>query len=119
MKKLLILIVLSASFLLCGCTQSAPSYKTELINSAWKASAEGGAEAELGFSGEPDGLSADFIIKNAGKTVKISGKCVADEHSFVIFDASVLQNYAFDYVPKGDTLDLTYNNKTITFQKQP
>lgn len=119
MKKTLVIIALIVLLLLCGCTQNAPSYKTELINSAWKVKAEGGAEAVLEFSGEADDLSAEFTITNADKTVKISGNCLADEQSFVIFDGSVMQNYAFDYLPKGDTLDLTYNNKTITLQKQP
>ena len=36
----------------------------------------------------------------------------------MILLTSLSQNYAFDYTPKGDTLEITYNNSTLTMQKQ-
>ncbi len=118
MKKLLIILVFSFAFIISGCTQNAPCYKTELIQSRWSAVQEGGAEIELEFFGDPEDLSAKIIITNAQKSVKISGECLLDEQSFVIFDSSVFQNYAFDYIPKGNTLELTYNGSAISLQKQ-
>ena len=118
MKKLLILLVFPFVFIISGCTQNASCYKTELIQNRWSAALEGGSEIKLEFFGEQGDLSAEITITNAQKSVKISGDCLADEQSFVIFDSSVFRNYAFDYIPKGDTLELTYNGSTISLQKQ-
>ena len=118
MKKLVILLVLSAVMLFCGCTQNAPSPQNELTSSRWAATLEDGAEVKLEFFGEPDDLSAGFEITNAEKNVNISGDCLTDGKSFVIFDESVSQNFAFDYTPKGNTLDISYNGSTLTLQKQ-
>ncbi len=118
MKKLLFSAVIISLLMLCGCTQNAPSPQNELISSNWTASLDGGGELSLEFSGEPGDLSAEFNLKNAGKDITISGDCLVDSTSIVIFDSSVSQNYAFDYTPKGDTLEITYNNSTLTMQKQ-
>lgn len=118
MKKLVIFLVLSAVMLFCGCTQNAPSPQNELISSRWAATLDGGAEVKLQFRGEPGDLSADLEITNAGKSVNISGDCLTDGSSFVIFDESISQNFAFDYTPKGNTLDISYNGSTLTLQKQ-
>ena len=118
MKKLVILLILPMVMLFCGCTQNAPSPQNELTSSRWTAKLEGGAEVELQFYGEPGDMSADFKITNAGKSVNISGDCLTDGSSFVIFDESISQNFAFDYTPKGNTLDISYNGSTLTLQKQ-
>lgn len=118
MKKLVILLVLSAVMLFCGCTQNAPSPQNELISSCWAETLEGGGEVKLEFYGEPDDLSADFVITNAKKSVSISGKCLTDSKSFVIFDDSISQNFAFDYTTKGNMLDIYYNGNVLTLQKQ-
>jgi hypothetical protein len=104
--------------MLCGWTQNAPSPQNELISSNWTASLDGGGELSLKFYGEPGDLSAEFNLKNAGKDVTISGDCLVDSTSIVIFDSSVSQNYAFDYTPKGDTLEISYNHNVLTMQKQ-
>ena len=118
MKKLVIFFVLSAFTLFCGCTQNAPSPQNELLSSRWAANLEGGAEVELHFYGEPGDLSAELKITNAGKSVNISGDCLTDSSSFVIFDETISQNFAFAYTPKGDTLDISCNGSTLTLQKQ-
>ena len=104
--------------MLCGCTQNAPGAQNELISSSWSAKLDGGGELSLKFTGEPGDLSAELNIKNAGKNVTISGDCLVDSGSIVIFDSSVSQNYAFDYTPKGDTLEISYNKSVITMQKE-
>ena len=95
MKKLLFSAVIISLLMLCGCTQNAPSPQNELISSNWTASLDGGGELSLKFYGEPGDLSAEFNLKNAGKDVTISGDCLVDSTSIVIFDSSVSQNYAF------------------------
>jgi len=117
-KKLLFSAVIISLLMLCGCTQNAPSPQNELISSNWTASLDGGGELSLKFHGEPGDLSAEFNLKNAGKDVTISGDCLVDSTSIVIFDSSVSQNYAFDYTPKGDTLEISYNHNVLTMQKQ-
>lgn len=100
-----------------GCTQSSPGYKNELISSSWSANLTGGAQLSLDFEEADGDLYANLSITNASKKAEISGQCLLDEESFVIFDSSVCQNYAFDFVPKGKTLELSYNGKSITLQK--
>lgn len=117
-KKLLFSAVIISLLMLCGCTQNAPSPQNELISSNWTASLDGGGELSLKFYGEPGDLSAEFNLKNAGKDVTISGDCLVDSTSIVIFDSSVSQNYAFDYTPKGDTLEISYNHNVLIMQKQ-
>lgn len=116
--KRLFLTVAALSIFLCGCTQTAPSYSKELTESTWGANLDGGAELSLSFSGEPGDMFADLSIKNAGISADISGRCLADEESFVIFDTESAQNYAFEYTPKGSTLEISYNNAVLTLQKQ-
>ena len=117
-KKMLFSAVIISFLMLCGCIQNAPSPQNELISSNWTASLDGGGELSLKFYGEPGDLSAEFNLKNAGKDVTISGDCLVDSTSIVIFDSSVSQNYAFDYTPKGDTLEISYNHNVLTLQKQ-
>ncbi len=112
------IIITALLFTLCGCSESAPSYSRELTESRWSAKLEGGAELSLGFSGEPDDLRAELSISNAGEFAEISGRCLIDEGSFVIFDAQSAQNYAFEYTPKGSTLEISYNSNILTLQKQ-
>lgn len=85
----------------------------ELTSSKWKAKLEGGAEINLKF----DGNIAELKISNSGKSTEIKGDYIADQSSFVIFMPEVSQNYSFDYTPKGNKLDLSYNNNTITLNK--
>lgn len=121
MKKPLLsaaIIAIICSVMLCGCTQNAPSPQNELISSIWTAELDGGGELSLKFYGEPGNLSAELNLKNAGKDVAISGDCLVDSGSIVIFDSSVSQNYAFDYTPKGDTLEIMYDKRALTMQKQ-
>lgn len=61
--------------------------------------------------------TATLKINNSGKSTEIKGSYIADESTFVIFMPEVSQNYTFDYTPKGDKLDLSYNNNTITLNK--
>lgn len=49
---------------------------------------------------------------------EISGKCVIDDSNIVIFVPSLSLNYGFEYLPKGDELDLTYGGGTITLEKE-
>ena len=118
MKKPLFSAVILCSLLFCGCTQNAPSPQNELISSSWTAELDGGGELSLKFYGEPGDLSAELNLKNAGKDVTISGDCLVDSTSIVIFDSTVSQNYALDYTPKGDTLEISYNNTFLTLRKQ-
>ncbi len=66
---------------------------------------------------EFDEDTAVLKINNSGKSTEIKGDYIADQSSFVIFMPEVSQNYSFDYTPKGNKLDLTHNNNTITLNK--
>lgn len=118
MKKALLLLIMLSLLVVCGCAQSEPCPQKELTESRWSAALEGGGEVTLCFSGESEELYAELDISNAQKNVEICGYCLADRDSFVIFDKSVLQNFAFDYIPKGDSLDISYNGSVMTLQKQ-
>ena len=113
MKKILFIFMFCAVFL-CGCTQSTSGSVEELCNYSWSKTLDGGAEVRLSF----DGDSAALTVDSAGESIEISGKCVIDDSNIVIFVPSLSLNYGFEYLPKGDELDLTYGGGTITLEKE-
>ena len=38
---------------------------------------------------------------------------IADDRNLVIFDSGTKRNYSFSYVPRGDTLELSYAGEQI------
>lgn len=113
MKKFVALFYLIICIMFCSCTQNTSGYSYELTSSKWKSTLEGGAEVSLSFDNEIASLS----IKNSDKSTQIKGKFIADEETFVIFVPEICQNYGFSYAPKGNTLDITYNDNTISLEK--
>lgn len=113
MKKFVVALLILFSFILCSCTANTSGYIYELTSSKWTANLDGGAELELEF----DNDTAYLYIQNAEKYSKIEGKYIADETTFVIFVPEISTNYIFNYKPKGNTLDLSYNGNTITLNK--
>ena len=109
MMKAVVCCLFCVMMLFCGCSKSAPGEKTELTGKSWSAKLEGGGEATLSF----DGDNAEFALKNSGEQDVIKGKFVADESALVIFDGAMCQNYRFDYTPRGDMLEISYNGGTI------
>ena len=114
MKKFVIILSFFLCFLFCGCSIDTSGYVQELTSSKWNVKLKGGAKLSLEFNED----YADFTIQNGELGTSIRGKYVADEKSFVIFMPEISQNYTFLYTPKGEKLDLTYNNATITLTKQ-
>ncbi len=113
MKKFVALICILLCLLLCSCSIATTGYSDELTLNSWCAKLDGGAEINLKFKDD----SASLTLKSGDETTEICGKYLADEKSFVIFMPEISQNYTFLYVPKGDKLDVTYNNSTITLNK--
>ncbi len=113
LKKIVAVLLISVCFVFSACTTDTSGYAYELISSKWETKLEGGAEVNLEFCKD----SAVIKISNSGKSTEIKGSYIADEDSFVIFMPEVAQNYTFDYTPKGDKLDLSYNDSTITLNK--
>lgn len=105
--------MLLSAVVLGGCSSAPVGCQSELTGAAWRASLEGGAEVRLRFE---DG-AAHFRIENAGESADISGQYLVDAERFVIFVPEVGQNYAFDYTPKGDTLELRWEGGVLTLQK--
>ena len=101
MKKFVALICILLCLLLCSCSIATTGYSDELTLNSWCAKLD----------------SASLTLKSGDETTEICGKYLADERSFVIFMPEISQNYTFLYVPKGDKLDVTYNNSTITLNK--
>lgn len=108
MKKL-VAALLPLAVILCGCARSSSGNAAELTGRCWSAELEGGGEARLSF----DGGLAVLSMKNGDESVVIGGEYLADGSELVIFDASAGQNYRFEYVPRGETLDLSYNGHTV------
>lgn len=113
LKKIVAVILISVCFVFSSCTTDTSGYVNELVSSKWEAKLEGGAEVNLEF----DEDTAVLKINNSGKSTEIKGSYIADENSFVIFMPEVAQNYTFNYTPKGNKLDLSYNDSTITLKK--
>lgn len=114
LKKIVALLLISLCFVLCACTTNTSGYINELTSSKWQKTFEGGAEINLDF----DENTAVLKINNSGISTEIKGDYIADQSSFVIFVPEVSQNYSFDYTPKGNKLDISYNNNTITLNKR-
>lgn len=113
LKKIVAVLLISLCFVFSACTTDTSGYINELTSSKWQKTLEGGAELSLEF----DEDTAVLKINNSGKSTEIKGDYIADQSSFVIFMPEVSQNYSFDYTPKGNKLDLTHNNNTITLNK--
>lgn len=115
MKKTVVMLIyfFVFGFILSGCMQSASGYIDELRENKWKAELDGGAEVELSFEDD----FASLKINNGGESADISGRCIIDDKSFVIFVPEISQNYGFDYVPNGDTLELSFDGNTIILDK--
>lgn len=113
LKKIVAVLLISVCFVFSACTTDTSGYVNELKSSKWEVELEGGAELKLEF----DEDTAVLKINNSGKSTEIKGNYVADEGSFVIFVPEVAQNYTFEYTPKGNKLDLSYNSNTITLNK--
>ncbi len=61
---------------------------------------KGGGRVSLRF----DGDKAALTLQNGGETAVITGSCLTDDETLVIFDDASAQSYRFGYVPKGQTL---------------
>jgi hypothetical protein len=109
MKKIVVAICILMTAFLCGCSVNTSGYTYELTSKRWLAELDGGARVELEFSDD----TADLSITSADLQKHISGKYIADDTSFVIFVPEVARNYSFDYTPKGESLELSYNGSTI------
>lgn len=112
-KKFIMLSCALLCMLFCSCTADTSGYVSELTGSSWSAKLSGGARAELFFK---DG-AASLNIESGGKSVRISGKYIADEDTLVIFMPEIDENYAFSYVPKGNKLSLSYGGNSIILEK--
>lgn len=112
-KRLTVFLCIIMCFAFCSCSRDTSGYSGELTLNKWGAKLDGGAVVGLEFSSDKACLS----IKNAESNVQISGKYTVDEKCFVIFVSEISQNYCFKYTAKGNLLDLTYNNSTITLKR--
>lgn len=110
MKKIVALLCIMTSFIFCSCTVDTSGYSYELVSNSWEKNLEGGGSVELSF----DKDNASLTLENGNLKKKINGKFIADENSFVIFSSELSRNYKFDYIPSGNSLELTYNNMKLT-----
>ncbi len=113
MKKFVTFLFILSCFIFCGCTTDTSGNVYELTSSSWHTNLDGGGEVFLSFSED----IACLEVKNADKSTKIEGEYIADNSNLVIFVPKLCQNYGFSYVPKGKTLELSLNNKTISLAK--
>ncbi|MEE1219984.1 MAG: hypothetical protein U0L20_08690 [Ruminococcus sp.] len=113
MKKLVILLCILFSCLFSSCSTDTSGYVYELTSESWKAELDGGGKLSLEF----DENYAVMNLENGGTKTVIKGEYVADDKMFIIFMPEISRNYAFEYIPKGNTLDLVYNNALITLKR--
>ena len=108
MKKL-VAVILLLPVVFCGCARTSAGNTAELTQYVWTAALKGGGEARL----ELDSKTAHLEMSCGGEKEVIEGSYLADETSFVIFDAGAGQNYRFEYAPRGKKLNLTFDGNTI------
>lgn len=99
MKKLICLAV-ALLLILCGCARTQAGNPAELRQYSWTGQTKGGGRVSLRF----DGDKAALTLQNGGETAVITGLCLTDDETLVIFDDASAQSYRFGYVPKGQTL---------------
>ncbi len=109
MKKKFVAALILLPLIFCGCETKQTGNVYELTRYSWQAKFENGGKVTLSFRGE----RASLTLKNGDEQDKIEGKVIADDSSFVIFDRDDAQNYGFEYVPRGEKLDLTFEGSTI------
>lgn len=109
MKKFVIVLCIMIAFVCCSCTADTSGYSYELTSKSWEANLECGGRVELSF----DKGNAVLCLENGELKKQISGKYIADETSFVIFATDLSYNYKFNYIPYGNTMELTYNNMKL------
>lgn len=107
MKKLIVPLLLL--LLTGGCSKAPSGFTEELTRYAWSAALDGGGTLALRFSGD----TALLTMKNAGETATVTGRYAADETALLIFDNESAHTFRFAYQPKGETLLLTYEGKTV------
>ena len=113
MKKTVGAVIFMIIFVFSGCSGGERGYVSELTQSTWQAQLEGGGNLYLSF----DGDHATLDIQSGKEQTQIKGRVIADEKSFVIFDRELAQNYGFEYVPRGEQLELCFEGNTVVMDK--
>ena len=93
-------LIAALMLLLCGCTRTPAGNPAELRQYSWTGQTKGGGTVSLCF----DGDKAALTLQNGGETAVISGMCLTDDETLIIFDDASAQSYRFGYMPKGQTL---------------
>lgn len=112
--RYLIIAVAFISMLLSGCTQSqVKAQADELVANKWSAVDKFGKEIYLSFKND----TASLRVKANDFNYEIKGTVLLDEQTLKIFDNSLKQSYAFDYVLYGDKIDIIYDDRSIELKK--
>ncbi len=90
MKKLICLAV-ALLLILCGCARTQAGNPAELRQYSWTGQTKGGGRVSLRF----DGDKAALTLQNGGETAVITGSCLTDDETLVIFDDASAQSYRF------------------------
>ena len=113
MKKIFLVLGTLFCIILSACTTDTSGYVYELTSESWATELEGGGKISLEFTDD----TAVMMLENGGESTSIQGKYLADDEMFIIFMPEISRNYSFEYTPKGSTLDISYNNHTITLNR--
>lgn len=106
------MVVITITF--SSCQQVDYTAPQELKSYSWYSTNENGTEITLSFSED----TANFSIKGDEEiTCNISGRCVTDESTIIIFDLSMAENLVLEYKIFGDHITLTYGGYTISLVK--
>lgn len=107
-------VVLMSAFMLSGCERNIESPFDELRGYSWQGELENGNTVTLSF----DDSNARLSVENEDFSLDISGLCVPDDGSFVIFDENSDANYSFDYRLYGDRVELIAEGGELSLEKQ-
>ncbi len=109
MKKFVIMLCAIIMITLCSCSVDTSGYTYELTSNIWEAEFDGGGKAVLKF----DDDTASLTMSNGDLQRSIEGRYIADDSSLVIFMPELKYNYCFKYTPRGNTLELEYNDMIL------
>ena len=97
-----------------SCTTDTTGCVFELTSSHWSTEQKGGSYIILDF----DEQKAYLTAKSSDDEIKISGRYVIDDNSFVIFNDYYSESFKFYYEVNGENLSLSYGEGAIVLKRE-
>ncbi len=106
--------ILLCAVLLSGCRRVVTDCSDELTMHLWQGEYDNGMSVSLSFDDDDATLSLSL---SDGRENRINGLCVLDLEQFVIIDDDTSESFSFGYTVHGDSVDITYDDASLSLKK--